>query len=42
MRVTTPGWRLSSPMAMNRNDAPQIPATAAKTAQSVGEKAAPA
>jgi hypothetical protein len=40
-RVTTPGCRLSRPIAMNRKDAPQIVEMAAKTAQSIAVKAAP-
>lgn len=32
-QVINPGWKDSSPMAMNRNDAPQIPLAARNRAQ---------
>jgi hypothetical protein len=38
--VMTPGSRLSNPMAMNRNDAPQISPIDVKIVQSCGVKAA--
>ena len=37
----TPGSKLSSPMAMKRNDAPQMRLIAEKIAQSEPENAAP-
>ena len=36
MSVMTPGGRASSPMSMNRNDAPQMAPTAANNDQSIG------